>query len=130
MSKSSCCNLVLVLLIIIENAFLLFIYQAGYTSQTVNATICFLSSFLIGIVLLIKFHGHPVILVSKDTKSTSKYPTILFIIVGLVALNMLTIDIMKAYEVNSISDIIPTVQLQAKLFLEGLYPYAPEAPRR
>lgn len=127
MSKSTICDIVLVILIIIENAFLLFMYRQGYTSQTVNAIVCFLSSFLIGIVVLFKFYGHREIDVNKQVAKFSGYTTIFLIIVGLVVLNMLTIDLIKASEVNAISDIIPTVQLQSKRFLEGLYPYTPGA---
>lgn len=123
MPKAFIYNILLVLLIAIENLFLLFAYQAGITSQTVNSMICFLSSVLIGGVVLLKFYNYPNISIAPPARTGSRYFVMLFMVGGLIFLNMITISLLQKYDPAIFSDIIPTVQLLAKRFIEGLYPY-------
>lgn len=122
-------NAILIALIILENLFLFYFYKHHITSQTTNALGFFFSSSLIGIVLFLKFYNKR----AEETAIVLKVPTRkkiflpLFYTAVIIFINVLTIQIIKAYPIDfNYSDIIPSIELMAKSFLSHKDPYGYE----
>lgn len=129
MSRSNIYNLVLICFIIAEFLLIFVSHEMVVKGQTTNAVSLFLTSSLIGVVVLLKFYRYPDIEVSGPSRIRHWYITIPIAIAGIFLLNMETIDIIKNCTPAAISDIIPTIQTLAKRCTEGLYPYSVEAFR-
>jgi len=127
MFKRQFYDIVLVLLIILENLFLFCFYQKGITDQATNSTGFFVTSVLIGLIVLIKFYNVSETAPGKEPLMKRKYLMVLPGICCLFYLNLITIPLFKAFDFAKLSDIIPTIQILSKRFLSGQYPYAPEA---
>lgn len=125
-SRPAFYNILLVVLIILEDMLLFFTHgKWELTSQGANAISLFLISIAIGVVVLLRFYGSARLEPNTGQPGKTKYFVAIGVVAGMVVLNMLTIDIMKENTYLGFSDIIPCIQTMARLFNEGLYPYAP-----
>jgi hypothetical protein len=119
-------DITLIFLIIVENLLLLFFHQRGITSQTVNASVFFAVSTLIGAILLFKFYNKKITVFKKSTARKSIWLLPLYFGVILI-LNAITIPVIKTIDPGPSSDIIPTIQVLVQRFLAGLDPYDAKA---
>ncbi len=123
MSKTLAYNLSLVVLIILENLFLLVFHPYHITNQAVNSAGYFLVSVSIGLVVLVKFYNKPVITVAGPPPLKRKLLVILLGTACLLTLNGVTISVMKRVDADNFADIIPAIRLTVKSLLAGGYPY-------
>lgn len=126
MRRSEFYNTILILLIILENLFLFVFHQNEITSQDVNSWGYFLSSLLIGIVLIVRFYKQPELVESERQPFKRKFWLLFVYLACLVTLNGFTIRIIKTTNFTYFSDIISAIQLLCKAFLSGHYPYSPD----
>jgi len=117
-------NLVFFILIVAEILFLL--YFGNINAQLPNAILYSSTSFLIGILLLIKFYNKSV----SAIQTTGKKSHILFWAIPLTVFLAYSImhqqDIIERYPVGFMqSDIIPTIKVMVKRFIQNEYVYTP-----
>jgi len=127
MIKRQGSNYLLILLIILENLFLLVFYRQHITSQAVNSTCYFTTSLLFGLITLVKFYNIPEISVYPQATPNKKYLLILFYAACFLLLNSVTIRIIKTNDYAQMSDIIPAIQIFSKRLLSGQIPYSQSA---
>jgi len=125
MNRTARYDWLLVSLIILENLFIWVFHRVGLIGQTANATGFLLSSVLVGVVVLAKFHKRNVVLISTREGGRKWLPWIVCIALLLV-FNEFTIRVMKVYTPELSSDILPAIKLMVKSLLSGHYPYGPQ----
>jgi hypothetical protein len=126
MRRSVIYDSILILLIILENLFLLIFNQNHVTSQEVNSLCYFLSSLLFGIVVIMKFYKRPDLVLFEKAPVKRKVIQAIFFLACIITLNGFTIRIMKTISFVNFSDIIVTIQILARQFITGKFPYDPD----
>lgn len=127
MKQSRFLNAIFVLSILSEYLFGFVFFDQHITSQTVNAIGFFISSLLVGVLLIVKFYNKEVIINTERPTAWKRYGLYFFGSICFLILNIVTNDILQKVDFSKISDIILCNRLLAKEFLNGKYPYSPGA---
>ena len=120
-------NQLLLGLIVMEQLFLYYFFERGLLTQGKNAWGLFISSVLIGVVLILKFLDHPEIeVIPIRIKKQSFDLMFFFFLGGLVLLGYETKFVTSKMPIDPYwSDVIPMVKHQCMQFVAGLSPYSP-----
>jgi len=127
MLKNGIYNFILILLIILEGLFAFVFHQEYQVTQEVTSTGFFTVTFLFGFVLLFKFYNVPELTLQEKMSNGWKYFLYLLFAASFFLLNGITIHIIKTIDYSKISDIILMIQILAKRFISGQYPYNGDA---
>ncbi len=118
-------NIIFLVLIFLEGVFMLLTYRRVW-GQTPNAIIYFISSLLIGLLLLVKFFKADVTLVTTPQPKRNNFIVLAISLILLLVTGTLLASIFKEYPIDvKKSDIIPSIQVMVNRLLHGQYAYAP-----
>jgi hypothetical protein len=123
MRKAIICDIILVLLIVLEVLLVLVFPQQKVTDQPLNSTLHFAVSFLFGIVVLVKFYNRTELKGREKLRGKTKYSIYLLMAAAFFLLNNTTINIIKSFDYRHFSDIIPAVEILTRRLLSGQNPY-------
>jgi hypothetical protein len=117
-------NSLFIVLIVLET--ILLFYTKAILGQTINSILYTICSLSIGILLLFKFYNKTT---EITTANTSKKVSVLYYALIMALFSYVTISEHSVFSNNpisfSVSDILPSIQLMAKRFVQGTYVYDP-----
>jgi hypothetical protein len=118
-------DIFLLLLICAEN-YILFFYSINLGQQWLNAGCYFLSSLLFGFTLLGKFHNKEVTYMLTKPQAKTWVPILILTVAFLTLIAFADQYVFQKYSINAKqSDVIPTIQILTKRWLEGTFVYQP-----
>ena len=116
---------VFLFLIGMEQMLLLYFPSAETKYQTLNATMLSLTSLFIGVFLLFKFFNRPNLIVAAPRElNIRRFIPLLVFSIGLIFLNIKSMEIYRMYIPKNSSDIIPSIEILCQRWLSGKNPYS------